>query len=259
MAGDAKNRFDVICAGEAARLALGLWGRSSVEWTREGPIDVARTAALLGANVGLSTTFEPGSRGQLLRKQLVHLGLTVAEPQCAHTLYPTGGRSRLGPVYDVSPMLWPEDWSSAVLALVGTSRCVEQAAARCARARKQRQRGGIVLTDFWLDASSYKPFQASAWRALVRESDVVLVRPTTSAKLAIENELRPAVRPGAVLLTFDRDGRARVVGPDAEVVVGARFSASPSHDALTAAIALVLAREGRARLHDPDFWAARLA
>ena len=258
-----RERFDVICAGEA----LALWNGIGLQPRLRpggGAVNAAFSLARRGLRVGLATVVSDDSFGRALRSRLEAAGVGVAGVVLARPradLVVVQGTGTAGELVsyreDEKPVDVPDGWSSDVLLLSGLSPVVAEAAALCKAARAARRAGTIVVVDINARWQVWAGRDARAIRMLLREADVVRCSARDLATLHLDvGDVRAASRRDAVLVVTGELGDAIATGPFGEVTVPATGSprSIEEGDALTAGVCAALARAGSPGDDRADLW-----
>lgn len=251
--------FDVIAAGDVGGGALTLARRLRREGMRVGlagiAVDVpeARTAlaAAEAERVDVAGVKLVPADGAL---RLVD-GRTTTDAREV-PMSPLEQQSR----EDLAGVSIPDRWSASLLALSGVSPALEASAAFCRAARAARRAGSTVLLDLNVRWKLWRGGDARVALMPLHEADAVWCTAEDLFGMNLElSALRDALRPDAVLVTMDGEGRLSASGPFG-VAQPALDPLPPVGDAgwFTAWIALGLAKRGRAMLVEREPWLVAL-
>lgn len=252
--------FDVIAAGDIGAGALTLSRRLRAEGLSvglagiaiDGPEARAAIAAARAERVDVAGVKVVTADGALL--VLDGRAMTDAREVPLSWLEQRGRG-------DLAGVSIPDGWSASLLALSGVSPSVEASASFCRAARAARRAGSTVLLDLNVRWKLWRGGDARVALMPLHEADVVWCTAEDLFGMNLElSALRDVLRPDAVLVTMDGEGRLSASGPFGIAQAPELDPLPPVGDAgwFTAWISLGLAKRGRAMLLEPEPWRVAL-
>lgn len=250
-----RGAFDVVVAGDVGTGALLLARRLRREGLRVGLAGIAVDVPELRTGLAAATADRVDVAGVNVVPMDSALHVVDGRATTDAREVPLSALEQQGR-RDLAGVSIPSAWSAALLLLSGVSPSVAASASFCRAARNARRAGSVVLLDLNVRWKLWRGADARLARMALHEADAVWC---TAEDLFGMNlplaDLRAALRPDAVLVTLDGEGRLSASGPFG-VVQPNLAPLPPVGDAgrFTAALALGLAKRGRPMLLDAEPW-----